>query len=401
MTDGSAAQGADPAPAEVAEPDFDVIVVGAGIAGLVTAYRLAQRGRSVVVIERGEAPGSKNLSGGVLYSRVLEEVFPDLLQAAPVERRITRNYIQFLNGSSSVGIDYHDARLAEPTNAVTVLRARLDAWIAERCEEVGVFLMPGVRVDEVLQEGGRVVGVRAGQDELRAHVVVAADGVNSFLARAAGLRAAPPTRHLGLGVKAVVGLPAATIEERFHLAADEGVAYAIVGDCTQGEDAGYHVAALALRVVRAMAAHVDVVSMNEDELQGYLARRVDLLDAAEVTRAATEVRGLVGARTLIVHTRWWSLAVGPDAQAYRAALRGGIAMASARYAYGDTIGPERYREAGTWPSDPRSLRVVALLEEAGVVCEPGVVPPTRTPTTIGLGDAFVGGVVKVLAEEQG
>lgn len=166
------------------------------------------------------------------------------------------------------------------------------------------------------------------------------------------------------------------------------------------EDAGYHVATLALRVVRAMAAHVDVVSMNEDELQAYLARRVDLLDADEVARAATEVRGLVGARTVIVHTRWWSLAVGSDAPAYRAALRGGIAMASARYAYGDTIGPDQYREAGAWPSDPRSLRVVALLEEAGVVCEPGVVPPTRTPTTIGLGDAFVGGVVKVLAEER-
>ena len=205
MTDGSAAQGADPAPAEVAEPDFDVIVVGAGIAGLVTAYRLAQRGRSVVVIERGEAPGSKNLSGGVLYSRVLEEVFPDLLQAAPVERRITRNYIQFLNGSSSVGIDYHDARLAEPTNAVTVLRARLDAWIAERCEEVGVFLMPGVRVDEVLQEGGRVVGVRAGQDELRAHVRLA----ESKRPRALVLRDELPRNALGKVMKSALksGLP--------------------------------------------------------------------------------------------------------------------------------------------------------------------------------------------------
>jgi electron transfer flavoprotein-quinone oxidoreductase len=53
----------------VAEPDFDVIVVGAGIAGCVTAYQLAQQGREVLLIERGEAPGSKNLSGGVLYSR--------------------------------------------------------------------------------------------------------------------------------------------------------------------------------------------------------------------------------------------------------------------------------------------------------------------------------------------
>lgn len=163
------------------------------------------------------------------------------------------------------------------------------------------------------------------------------------------------------------------------------------------EDAGYHVAALALRVSRAMAAHVDVVSMNEDELQGYLGRRVDLLDADDVAPAAREVRDLVGAGTLVVHTRWWSLAVGDDASRYRAALRGGISMASARYAYGDALGDERYAEAGTWPSDPKSLRVAALLDADGVVCEPGVVPPTSSPTTIGLGDTFVGGMVKVLA----
>lgn len=83
------------------ENDFDVVVVGAGVAGCITAYQLAQQGHSVVMIERGEAPGSKNLSGGVLYCRGIQEVFPDFLTEAPVERRITRNYINFLNADSS------------------------------------------------------------------------------------------------------------------------------------------------------------------------------------------------------------------------------------------------------------------------------------------------------------
>jgi electron transfer flavoprotein-quinone oxidoreductase len=227
---------------EDAEPDFDVIVVGAGIAGCITAYQLAQQGRSVVLIERGEAPGSKNLSGGVLYCRGMQKVFPDFLDQAPVERRITRNYINFLNAESSIGIDYQDTRLADPVNAVTVLRAKLDPWLAGKCEEAGVFVMSGVRVDRVLTEHGaagkRVVGVQAGDDELRAHVVVAADGVNSFIAQEVGLRTKQPLNHLATGVKCVVTLPRETIEARFSVTGDEGAAFAVVGDCTQGVGGG-------------------------------------------------------------------------------------------------------------------------------------------------------------------
>ena len=223
---------------ESAEPDFEVIVIGAGIAGCVAAYQLARQGRSVLLIERGEAPGSKNLSGGVLYSRGIQQVFPDFLAEAPVERRITRNYINFLNADSSVAIDYKDARLAEPVNAVTVLRAKLDAWLAGKCEEAGALIMPGVCVDRVLIEGTRVVGVQAGDDELRSKVVVAADGVNSFIAKEAGLREKEPLNHLAVGVKSVVSLPRETIEARFNLTGDEGAAFAMVGDCTEGVGGG-------------------------------------------------------------------------------------------------------------------------------------------------------------------
>ena len=231
-----------PEMSEEVEVDFDVIVVGAGIAGCITAYQLAQQGRSVVLIERGEAPGSKNLSGGVLYCRGMQEVFPDFLEQAPVERRITRNYINFLNAESSIGIDYKDTRLADPVNAVSVLRAKLDPWLAEKCEEAGVFVMSGVRVDRVLTEDGatgkRVVGVKAGDDELHAHVVVAADGVNSFIAQEVGLRTTQPLNHLATGVKCVVTLPRETIEARFSVTGDEGAAFAVVGDCTEGVGGG-------------------------------------------------------------------------------------------------------------------------------------------------------------------
>lgn len=222
----------------MSDVDFEVIVVGAGIAGSVAAYRLATLGHEVLLVERGAEPGAKNLSGGVLYSRVMEQVYPAFLEEAPLERRVTRNCLSFLTPTSHVNVDYRDDRLADPTNAVTVLRAKLDPWLVAQAEERGVTVMPGIRVDALLRDGARVVGIRAGEDELRARVVVAADGVNSFLCREAGIATAPPQQHLAVGVKSVIGLPRTTIEERFGLTGDEGAAYAVVGDATRGVGGG-------------------------------------------------------------------------------------------------------------------------------------------------------------------
>lgn len=220
------------------EYDFDVIVVGAGIAGAVCARLLAQCGREVLLVERGVEPGAKNLSGGVFYCRVMQEVFPDFLTDAPIERTITRNCLSFLNSTSFVNVDYWDARLAEPANAVTVLRARLDPWLAEQCEEAGVTVMSGIKVDGLIRRAEQFVGIRAGEEELTAKVVVAADGVNSFLSQDAGIRPREPLKNLAVGVKSVIKLSEKTIRERFRLVGDEGAAYAVVGDCTQGVAGG-------------------------------------------------------------------------------------------------------------------------------------------------------------------
>ncbi len=218
--------------------DFDVIVIGAGVAGCVTAYQLAVQGHSVLLAERGSIPGSKNLSGGVFYCRVMEEVLPGFLTEAPIERRIIRNCLSFLSSTSFVNLDYRDERLAQSVTAVTVLRAKLDDWLAGKCEEAGVTLMPGVKVDSLVRNGDQIVGIRAGDDELRSHVVVAADGVNSFICQDAGIRSKALTKHLAVGVKSVIRLPREVIEERFNLTGDEGAAYAVVGDCTNGVGGG-------------------------------------------------------------------------------------------------------------------------------------------------------------------
>lgn len=220
------------------EYDFDAIVIGAGVAGSVCAYLLASKGHEVLLVERGEEPGSKNLSGGVFYCRVMEEIFPGFTDNAPVERVITRNCLSFLNPTSAVNVDYWDQRLENPVNAVTVLRAKLDPWIAEQCEEAGVTTMPGVKVDKLVIRNGQIVGIRAGEDELLAKVVVAADGVNSFISQYAGIRAKEPMKNLAVGVKSVIKLGEDRVRERFNLTGNDGAAYAVVGDCTQGVAGG-------------------------------------------------------------------------------------------------------------------------------------------------------------------
>jgi len=218
--------------------DFDVVVIGAGVAGTVTTYLLAQQGLSVAMIERGEAPGSKNLSGGIMYCRAMCGVFPNFLTEAPVERRIDHNKVIFMNADSWAGLDYGDQRLYDAGTAVTVLRAHLDPWLAEQAENAGAMVMSGVKVDSLLKEGGQIVGVKAGDDELRARVVVAADGVNSFIARDAGLRSKPATDQQALGMKALFKLDRATIDDRFCVEGDHGVAYSLVGDCSMGVGGG-------------------------------------------------------------------------------------------------------------------------------------------------------------------
>jgi electron transfer flavoprotein-quinone oxidoreductase len=93
-------------------------------------------------------------------------------------------------------------------------------------------------VDALLRDGDQIVGVRADGEDLAGRVVILADGVNSFVAQEAGIRAKEPAKHLAVGVKSVIGIPGHLLQERFQLADGEGAAYAVVGDCTKGVAGG-------------------------------------------------------------------------------------------------------------------------------------------------------------------
>lgn len=218
---------------------YEVIIVGAGPAGLAAAYRLAQAGIEVVVVERGDYPGSKNLSGGVLYSRVLDQLIPEFREEAPAERFITNYITTLMTKDDYFNLEYKGKALGNtPYNAVTVLRAKFDRWLAEKAEEAGAMIVTGIKVEKVIKEGNRVIGISTGDEEMLADVVIAADGINSFIAQEAGLRGEIKLDHLAVGAKAVIELPRGVIEERFRLTGNEGAAYAILGEATRGVAGG-------------------------------------------------------------------------------------------------------------------------------------------------------------------
>ena len=224
----------------MSEADFDVIVVGAGCAGSVAAYVAASAGKSVLMVERGNYAGAKNMTGGRIYSHSLKEVFPDFEQEAPLERKITHERIALMDHESAMTIDFTSPELArEGADSYSVLRGPFDQWLAEKAEEAGVEAIYGIPVEELIKdESGRVIGVRAGEDEITGQVVILCEGTNSMLAERCLGNPRPKANQMAVGIKETFGLPASTIEDRFLTPEGEGAAMLFVGDCTNGHVGG-------------------------------------------------------------------------------------------------------------------------------------------------------------------
>lgn len=224
------------------ERDFDIIVIGSGCAGAVAAYVAAKKGKSVLVVERGEYAGAKNMTGGRIYAHSLKRVLDDYAQGdvswkdIPFERKITHERIALLDPQNSVTIDYASAQLGElGRDSYSVLRGSFDQWLAELAESAGAEYIYGIPVEAlIVNEADGVVGIRAGEDEISAHVVIDAEGVNSLLAeRYLGVSRPKPT-EIAVGIKEVFELTEEQIEDRFLCAPGEGAAMLFAGDCTHG-----------------------------------------------------------------------------------------------------------------------------------------------------------------------
>lgn len=212
---------------------FDAIIVGAGPAGSCAALTLAKAGKRVVLVERGPFPGSKNMYGGVVYPRILDSLIDEWWIDIPVQRWITRRTTMLLTETQAVSVDFRTSAWGHvPYNGATTYRPDFDNWLAKKAELAGAVVVCSTTVTGLIRNSlGAVCGVTTDRPngDLHADVVVACDGVNSFLAKHAGLYTHTESSNFTLGAKETLAIPKHVIDERFGVRGLEGVDIEILG----------------------------------------------------------------------------------------------------------------------------------------------------------------------------
>ncbi len=225
---------------------YDVAIIGGGTAGLAALKQLSNLGKQAILIEAGSKIGSKNLSGGILYSKKpkkgqvtnVEQVYENFLDDAPLERKITKYILHSTSKDKVYSMDLTAAHDYQANFGYSVLMNKLNSWFAkqaqESAEKLGGGIIPGVHVKSISwnEQTGTTIIQTDELDEFEVKAVIAADGVNSEIAEMVGARKKFTTEQLYQGVKVIVKLPEEIIDERFGISSDEGAAHLFAGDIT-------------------------------------------------------------------------------------------------------------------------------------------------------------------------
>lgn len=165
------------------------------------------------------------------------------------------------------------------------------------------------------------------------------------------------------------------------------------------EDAGFYDPGLGKLIHQTLADRIHIYSLNEDELQMHVGRKLDLLNAVQIKEALVELQRLIPVPLIVVHSMYWAIAYGENAESVLKALKGGVTMGTTRFCCGDDFTVENYEEIERLPPNPEGVlfanELTKLLGDR-ICCVPVVHVEGSNATTVGLGDAFVGGFLPAL-----
>ena len=168
------------------------------------------------------------------------------------------------------------------------------------------------------------------------------------------------------------------------------------------EDACFKIRKHALIVNDMLSKHTHIHSMNEDEFAFYLGQKADLLDSSYMENALHAVYEKIKSHILLLHTSKYCILYGNGCDELKNALESGVLYSSARFGYGDNVTNniiEEIRNSGKY--DAEGICFTAEIEKkCRCICIPSYDVHTEKPTTIGLGDTFVGGFVLGLIENM-
>ena len=225
---------------------FDAAIIGGGSAGLAALKHLSNLKKQAVLLEAGSTIGSKNVSGGILYSKKskngkvynVEDIYgQQFITEAPLERQITKYILHATSKDKLFSIDLTSAHEYQANFAYSVLLNKLNSWFAKEAgqsaERQGGGIVTGVHVQSISWNDDNTIIVETNElEQFVVKAIIAADGINSEIAEITGARSKFTSEEVYQGVKVVVRLPEQIIEQRFEIGPNEGAAHLFAGDIT-------------------------------------------------------------------------------------------------------------------------------------------------------------------------